>query len=163
MFSNWQCWRNKPGLFWLLTEKMFLQNFPDQDILGQAFEDALEVLQQQSDKEMQYSQGKRRHYSLSLRLFIFTGKYVLKHVGGRGISQRWINAQLRGTLKKKGKNVWRVSVPPTMACIFQVTVQGSCWTAPPFPFPSPGVLSSGFLQPKDIRPQCHSHFPVLKF
>lgn len=42
---------------------MFLQNFPDQDILGQAFEDALEVLQQQSDKEMQYSQGKGGHYS----------------------------------------------------------------------------------------------------
>lgn len=32
-------------------------SFPDQDILGQAFEDALEVLQQHSDREMQYSQG----------------------------------------------------------------------------------------------------------
>ncbi|XP_010071383.1 PREDICTED: transcription factor Spi-C, partial [Pterocles gutturalis] len=37
--------------------KMFLQNFPDQDVLGQAFEDALEVLQQHSDREMQYSPG----------------------------------------------------------------------------------------------------------
>lgn len=138
---------------------MFLQNFPDQDILGQAFEDALEVLQQQSDKEMQYSQGKRGHYSHSLWLYIFTGKYVLKHVGGRGISQRWINAQLRGTLQKKGKNVWRVSVPPSMVCIFQVTAKGSRWTAPHFPFP--GVLSSGFLQPKYVRPQCNSYFPVL--
>ncbi|XP_009942609.2 myosin-binding protein C, slow-type isoform X2 [Opisthocomus hoazin] len=36
---------------------MFLQSFPDQDVLGQAFEDALEVLQQHSDREMQYSPG----------------------------------------------------------------------------------------------------------
>ncbi|NXG72512.1 SPIC factor, partial [Baryphthengus martii] len=33
------------------------QSFPDQDVLGQAFEDALEVLQQHSDREMQYSPG----------------------------------------------------------------------------------------------------------
>ncbi|XP_065501681.1 transcription factor Spi-C [Caloenas nicobarica] len=36
---------------------MSLQSFPDQDVLGQAFEDALEVLQQHSDREMQYSPG----------------------------------------------------------------------------------------------------------
>uniref|UniRef100_A0A8C4TZ75 Transcription factor Spi-C n=1 Tax=Falco tinnunculus TaxID=100819 RepID=A0A8C4TZ75_FALTI len=36
---------------------MFLQSFPDQDVLGQAFEDALEVLQQHSDRQMQYSTG----------------------------------------------------------------------------------------------------------
>ncbi|XP_055567148.1 transcription factor Spi-C isoform X1 [Falco biarmicus] len=32
-------------------------SFPDQDVLGQAFEDALEVLQQHSDRQMQYSTG----------------------------------------------------------------------------------------------------------
>ncbi|XP_063250953.1 transcription factor Spi-C [Prinia subflava] len=36
---------------------MFLQSFPDHDVLGQAFEDALEVLQQHSDKEMQCPPG----------------------------------------------------------------------------------------------------------
>ncbi|XP_025054702.1 transcription factor Spi-C [Alligator sinensis] len=34
--------------------KILLHNFTDQDILGQAFEDALEVLQQHSDGEIQY-------------------------------------------------------------------------------------------------------------
>ncbi|KQL60182.1 transcription factor Spi-C [Amazona aestiva] len=43
---------------------MFLQSFPDQDVLGQDFEDALEVLQQHSDREMQYSPGRKK-----LRLF----------------------------------------------------------------------------------------------
>uniref|UniRef100_A0A8C0F6K9 Transcription factor Spi-C n=1 Tax=Bubo bubo TaxID=30461 RepID=A0A8C0F6K9_BUBBB len=47
--------------------------FPDQDVLGQAFEDALEVLQQHSDREMQYSPGKKDHYSISFTTYIFTG------------------------------------------------------------------------------------------
>uniref|UniRef100_A0A8C6IWJ6 Transcription factor Spi-C n=1 Tax=Melopsittacus undulatus TaxID=13146 RepID=A0A8C6IWJ6_MELUD len=50
-------------------------SFPDQDVLGQAFEDALEVLQQHSDREMQYSPGKKGHYSIS-----FTALYVYKKV-----------------------------------------------------------------------------------
>ncbi|KAF2979806.1 hypothetical protein EK904_012830 [Melospiza melodia maxima] len=36
---------------------MFLQSLPDHDVLGQAFEDALEVLQQHSDREMQCPPG----------------------------------------------------------------------------------------------------------
>ncbi|XP_030321256.1 transcription factor Spi-C [Calypte anna] len=36
---------------------MFFQSFADQDVLGQAFEDALQVLQQHSDREMQCSPG----------------------------------------------------------------------------------------------------------
>ncbi|XP_010004171.1 PREDICTED: transcription factor Spi-C [Chaetura pelagica] len=38
--------------------------FPEQDVLGQAFEDALEVLQQHSDRDMQSSPGRKK-----LRLF----------------------------------------------------------------------------------------------
>uniref|UniRef100_A0A8B9MKQ9 Transcription factor Spi-C n=1 Tax=Accipiter nisus TaxID=211598 RepID=A0A8B9MKQ9_9AVES len=48
--------------------------FPDQDVLGQAFEDALEVLQQHSDREMQYSPGKKDHYSISSTTLYFYRK-----------------------------------------------------------------------------------------
>lgn len=57
---------------------MFLQSFPDQDVLGQAFEDALEVLHQHSDREMQYSQGKKDHYSISLTALYFYKKVHLE-------------------------------------------------------------------------------------
>lgn len=62
----------------LLTSdrKMFLQSFPDQDVLGQAFEDALEVLQQHSDREMQYSPGKKDQYSI----YIIATLYFYKKV-----------------------------------------------------------------------------------
>lgn len=40
----------------------------DQDILGQAFEDALEVLQQHSDGEIQYPPGKKDYYCNHLKL-----------------------------------------------------------------------------------------------
>lgn len=55
---------------------MFLQSFSDQDILGQAFEDALEVLQQHSDREMQYSQGKGGKLLYFTYSFIFLQKSV---------------------------------------------------------------------------------------
>lgn len=45
--------------------KMFLQSFPDHDVLGQAFEDALEVLQQHSDREMQCLPGNKHPYFAS--------------------------------------------------------------------------------------------------
>lgn len=45
--------------------KMFLQSFPDHDVLGQAFEDALEVLQQHSDREMQCPPGNKHPDSTS--------------------------------------------------------------------------------------------------
>uniref|UniRef100_A0A663EEH5 Transcription factor Spi-C n=1 Tax=Aquila chrysaetos chrysaetos TaxID=223781 RepID=A0A663EEH5_AQUCH len=51
--------------------------FPDQDVLGQAFEDALEVLQQHSDREMQYSPGKKDHYSISFTTLYFYRKVHL--------------------------------------------------------------------------------------
>lgn len=69
--------------------KMFLQSFPDHDMLGQAFEDALEVLQQHSDREMQCPPGNKHPFSFP-RSF-FTGKHLLKHTGGGLIPQKWIN------------------------------------------------------------------------
>lgn len=59
------------------NRKMFLQSFPDQDVLGQAFEDALEVLQQHSDREMQYSPGKKDCYSISSTTLYFYRKVHL--------------------------------------------------------------------------------------
>lgn len=57
---------------------MSLQSFPDQDVLGQAFEDALEVLQQHSDREMQYSPGKKDHYSISFTILYSYRKVLLE-------------------------------------------------------------------------------------
>lgn len=58
--------------------KMFLQSFADQDLLGQAFEDALEVLQEHSDREMPYSPGKKDHYSIPFITLYFYRKVHLE-------------------------------------------------------------------------------------
>lgn len=69
--------------FLTFDRNMFLQSFSDQDILGQAFEDALEVLQQHSDREMQYSQGKGGTLLyFYLQLYILTEKNILIYMAG---------------------------------------------------------------------------------
>lgn len=70
---------------------MFLQSLPDHDVLGQAFEDALEVLQQHSGREMQCPPGNKHPPSTSSPSSFFTGKHLLKYTGGGVISQKWIN------------------------------------------------------------------------
>uniref|UniRef100_A0A8C5IUU1 Transcription factor Spi-C n=1 Tax=Junco hyemalis TaxID=40217 RepID=A0A8C5IUU1_JUNHY len=57
--------KNQPGFFLGPDSKTFLQSFPDHDVLGQAFEDALEVLQQHSDREMQCPPGNKHPPSAS--------------------------------------------------------------------------------------------------
>ncbi|KFU95796.1 Transcription factor Spi-C, partial [Chaetura pelagica] len=47
------------------------QIFPEQDVLGQAFEDALEVLQQHSDRDMQSSPGKKTPLFHFIYHFVF--------------------------------------------------------------------------------------------
>lgn len=63
---DWLTMLKEPACSFLGPDrKMFLQSFSDHDVLGQAFEDALEVLQQHSDREMQCPPGNKHPYSTS--------------------------------------------------------------------------------------------------